>query len=360
MEKGEAGVSARLLDFLRQRLGKSALTYAAPPEEVQGGFESLIYSFVLDGAPVECEGPLVLRVFRRVADPQRAWREAVIHNTVAEHGFPAPRILIAVTTSEQLGAPFLIMPRVPGTTMLSQFEGLGRGLSPGVLVPLLISMPRILRETLSQLAETQARLHLLPGDLLLDAFEREGLKVTSITFDGKLGEIFDQTGPGPLSNLRPAVAWLIDNRPPKPDAVVICHGDFQPFNIIVKDGHVMGVIDWVNATVAEPAFDVGATIGSFLTVPVQIPLILRPIVYAMLRAAKPAYERAYRRHAPLLAARVQYYEAARCVFELVWMGARLVSGDSKTGAYQSAEGVRRLTRHLHRLTGIEVRFPFKV
>jgi len=165
MEGGETGLSQRLLDFLRQRLSRSALTYAAPPAELQGGFESLIYSFALDGAPAEFEGPLVLRVLRRLEDPQRARREAVIHNTVAEHGFPAPRVLIAVATSEELGAPFLIMQRVPGTTMLAQFEGLGRGRSSGELIRILISTPRILRDTILQLARTQARLHRLPGDL---------------------------------------------------------------------------------------------------------------------------------------------------------------------------------------------------
>jgi len=79
-----------------------------------------------------------------------------------------------------------------------------------------------------------------------------------------------------------------------------------------------------------------------------------------MRVGRRAYERAYRRLAPLPAPRVRYYEAVRCVSELVWMGARLMIGDSKTGVYQSAEGVRRLTRHLRRLTGVEVRFPFEV
>ena len=192
MEGGEVDLSARLFDFLRQRLGSSALTYAAPLVELQGGFESRVYSFALGGAPAdEFGGPLVLRVLRRVEDPERARREAVIHNTVAKHGFPAPRVLIAVTTEEELGAPFLIMPRVPGTTMLTQFEGLGRGRSSGELIRLLIKMPRIWRETISQLAETQARLHRLPGDLLLRAFEREGLDVGALTFDGKLRGMFD-------------------------------------------------------------------------------------------------------------------------------------------------------------------------
>jgi aminoglycoside phosphotransferase (APT) family kinase protein len=360
MEGGETDLSARLLDFLCQRLGNSALTYAARPIEFKGGFESRVYSFVLAGAPPAFEGPLVLRVLRRVEDPERARREAVVHNTVAEHGFPAPRVLIAVTTPEELDAPFLIMQRAPGATMLAQFEGLGRGRPSGELVRVLIGMARILRETISRLAQTQARLHRLPGDLLLRAFEREGLTVGAITFDGKLQGMFDKTGPGPLSDLRPAVAWLIDNRPSQPDALVICHGDFQPFNIMVKDGQVTGVIDWVNATVAERALDVGFTVGSFVTVPVPIPLILRQLVYASMRAGRRAYAREYRRLAPLPAPRVRYYEAARCVSELVWMGTRLVSGDAKTGVYQSAEGVQRLKRHLRRLTGVDVRFPFEV
>ncbi len=360
MEGGETDRSARLLDFLRQRLSSSGLTYAAPLVELQGGFESLIYTFTLRGAPPEFSGPLVLRVFRRLEDPQRARREALIHNTVAEHGFPAPRILIAVSGAEEIGAPFLIMPRVPGATMLAQFEGLGRGRPSAELIRVLISLPRILRRTILQLAKTQAQLHRLPGDLLLRAFEREGLNLGAITFDGRLRAMFDKTGSGPLSDLRPAVAWLIDKRPPQADSLVICHGDFQPFNVMVKDGEVTGVIDWVNAMVAEPAMDVGFTVAAFLTVPVPIPSILRQLVYASIGAGGRAYERAYRRQAPLPAERVRYYEAMRCVSELVWMGTRLASGAAKNGAYQSPEGVRRLTSHLHRITGIELRFPLKV
>jgi len=360
MEGGETDRSARLLDFLHHRLSSSELTYAAPPVELRGGFESLIYSFTLGGAPPEFEGPLVLRVFRRPDDPERARREALIHNTVAERGFPAPRILIAVTSAEEIGAPFLIMPRVPGATMLAQFEGLGRGRPSAELMRLLIGMPRILRRTILQLARTQAQLHRLAGDPLLRAFEHEGLNLGTITFDGRLRAMFDKTGSGPLSDLRPAVAWLIDKRPPQADSLVICHGDFQLFNVMVEDGEVTGVIDWVNATVAEPALDVGFTVASFLTVPVPIPSILRQLVYASTRAAGRSYERAYRRLAPLPAPRVRYYEAVRCVSELVWMGTRLISGGAKNGAYQSAEGVRRLTRHLRRLTGVEVQFPFEV
>jgi aminoglycoside phosphotransferase (APT) family kinase protein len=211
MEGSDTDLSEALLDFLSQRLGR-LVTYAVPPVELHGGFESRVYSFALDGAPPEFEGPMVLRVLRRLEDPERARREAVIHNTVAEHGFPAPRVLIAVTTSEQLGAPFLTMQKVPGTTMLTEFQGLGRGRSSSELIRLLIGMPQILRAMTSQLAETQVRLHRLPGDLLLRAFEREGLDVGAITFDGRLRMMFDKTGQDQLSDLCPAIAWLIDNR----------------------------------------------------------------------------------------------------------------------------------------------------
>lgn len=349
-----------LLNFLRERLGSSALSYTEPPVELQGGFESRVYAFTLTGAPSEFERPLVLRVLQRLEDPQRARREAVIHNTVAEHGFPAPRVLIAVSTLEELGAPFLIMQRVPGTTMLSEFQGLGLGRSSAELIRLLVRMPWILWKTTLQLAETQARLHRLPGDILLRTLEREGLDAGAVAVDTKFSRMFDTTARGPLSYVHPAVTWLIDNRPPHQDPTVICHGDFQPFNILVRDGQVTGVIDWANTTVAEPALDVGFTVGSFVTVPVSVPQGFRQLVYASMRAARLIYERSYRRLAPLSVAKVRYYEAARCVSELVWMGSRIVNGDARTGAYQSLEGVRRLTKHLRDITGVEVRFPFEV
>ena len=61
--------------------------------------------------------------------------------------------------------------------------------------------------------------------------------------------------------VRYVAAWLRGNRPaPVPLAVV--HGDFQPGNILINEGHPPVVIDWEFARVGDPREDVGYYSGS--------------------------------------------------------------------------------------------------
>ncbi len=346
----------RLLSFLRASLGARALEFQAPPTRVQGGFESLIYSFSLKGSPPEFSGPLILRLLRKLDEPDRARREALIQNTVLGLGFPAPRVLRAVTSNAELGAPFLIMEKVSGRTLAPEFEGLGIGRSRGELFRLLLGAPRMLSDAVSLMARTHAALLRLPGEELIQAFEREGLATNMITLEGRLNSLIEKTDR--LAELRPAVAWLVDHRPTQPDDRAICHGDFQPFNILVAGGKVTAVLDWGNAAVGDPTMDVGASVASFVTVPLSIPAPFKLAGYVLMRVGRRAYLKAYTRLNPIPPEKLRYYEAMRCVGELRWLADGRARGDVRLGAYQSAEGLRRLTAYLRRLTEIDVRLPF--
>ena len=58
--------------------------------------------------------------------------------------------------------------------------------------------------------------------------------------------------------------WHRERRPPEPGRRAICHGDFHPQNILSEGGVVTGVLDWPNALVAHPAYDVASTRTNFL------------------------------------------------------------------------------------------------
>lgn len=341
----DCAVADRLLSFMRASLGAPALQFEEPPTRVQGGFESLIYSFSLkDGPPPEFSGPLILRLLRKLDEPDRSRREAVIQNTVLGLGFPAARVLRTVTSAAELGAPFLIMEKVPGRTLAPEFEGLGLSRSRGELFRVLLGAPRLLSDTISLMARTQTALHRLPGEALMRAFEREGLATSMITLEGRLNSLIKKTDR--LAELRPAVSWLVEHRPTEPKNRTICHGDFQPFNILIADGKVTAVLDWVNAIVGEPAMDVGASVASFVTVPLSIPAPFKLAGYALMRVERRAYLKAYTRQNPIRPERLRYYEAMRCVGELGWLADGTARGDVRLGAFQSAEGVRRLTAYL--------------
>jgi hypothetical protein len=63
---------------------------------------------------------------------------------------------------------------------------------------------------------------------------------------------------------------------------VICHGDFQPLNILADHGRLTGVIDWAKATIADPAFDYGAVLAIFATVPIRVPAGLHRALRALM------------------------------------------------------------------------------
>ncbi len=61
--------------------------------------------------------------------------------------------------------------------------------------------------------------------------------------------------------VRYVAGWLRDNRPP-PVPLGVVHGDFQPGNILIGDGHPPVVIDWEFARIGDPREDVGYYCGS--------------------------------------------------------------------------------------------------
>ncbi len=187
------------------------------------------------------------------------WRNWVI----LRRGFLSPRRVI-----EPLGGPFLIMERMPGRPLGSEFEGLSiKGL--GQTLNLVWQVPRIRREILRLWGEAQTRLHAVPAGEFVERVERAGIPGESLTFDSEFGRQRAFVQELDLKDLRPVVDWLMTNRPQAQTAVV-CHGDFQPTNVLADNGRLTGVIDWVKATIAEPAFDYGAMIAILATVPIRV------------------------------------------------------------------------------------------
>src|SRR5208282_3519371 len=97
-------------------------------------------------------------------------------------------VLVAEARIEPLGGPFLIMERMPGRPLGSEFEGLSiKGI--GQTLDILRRLPRIRREVLRLWDEAQTRLHTLPVSDFVDRVERAGFSGENFTFDSQFASM---------------------------------------------------------------------------------------------------------------------------------------------------------------------------
>jgi aminoglycoside phosphotransferase (APT) family kinase protein len=343
---------SRLLAYLRATLGEPGVQFSEPPTPVTGGYDTRIFAFRLRAAPPAFSCPLILRLLGPHHDPTRVLREGVTQNALAGLGYPAPRVLLAITDPTPLGGAGLVMERLPGRPLLE--AGLFR-------------ISRVL-------VETQLRLHALDAEVLLRALDQEGLAASVagapaisrdlVTLDGHLAQLRDRIVGGALHGLAPAMAWLVEHRPPSPGRRVICHGDFHPQNILVAGRRVTGVIDWPNVIVADAAYDVAATRTILSLTPVELaamPGTLRWLVRVLRPVMVTRYLAAYRRCRPIDAGALAYYEALCCMRGLLRAAeSRLRRAPAFPNPLDASSFAERLAAHFSRITGVSPALPASV
>ena len=282
----EPEVAVELLRILERHTGMPGLAYAVPPVPLAGGFWAALYGFRLSHGPQDLSGDLVLRVMP--TDEDHCRREALMQAAAAGAGFPAPRIHLVGGSEAGLGRPFIIMDRAPGGTVAS---GLGGWEKTRVLV----RMPALL-------AKTMAQLHALDPGMVSGL--RDAASVATV-----LAELAERIQPLGLDGFVAALAWLYEHQPVERRRV-ICHGDLHPFNLVIVNGRASALLDWTNAVLADPAFDVAYTSQLLALWPVAVPglprRLLKPIAG---RLAASRFLAEYRRRARVEPASGQWYEA---------------------------------------------------
>jgi aminoglycoside phosphotransferase (APT) family kinase protein len=315
-----------LVAHLRAALATPELDLAEAPAGISGGFDTDVYTLCLRGAPRAFAGPLVLRVLRPHHDPARVLREQATQNAVADLGYPAPRVLLAAADSAVLGAPFLLMERLPGRPLL-ETRAVGMG---------------------AVLADMHLRLH------ALDPAPLARVLGPALTFDGYLDTLAGRIDRGALDGLAPLLEWLRAHRPVD-GALAICHGDFHPQNVLVERHGVTGVLDWANALVADPAFDVASTLNILRFVPAGLTSMARALrelarVFQPLLARR--YLARYRRRRAIDAARLAYYQPAAALRALVRAGESRQGVGGAPSALDASPYAARLLEHVRRVTGV--------
>lgn len=307
-------ISDRLLAYLRHELD-AGLDYAAPPVTLSGGFETRMFRFELAGAPGEWTGPLVLRIFPPASPSHRATWESAVQNSLAEQSYPCPPVLLAGTDTRVFGAPFLVMRYMPGETLMA----VARQRAPAML------------------GVAHAALHEIDPAPVTTALYARGIEEQWFRFEPRLTRLSAKRVDHPW--LSDALQWLADNRPPEPDRLSLCHGDFHPLNILVQGEAVSAVLDWSGFAVGDAMMDVAFT-------DIILSIAAREVLPAGdLDQLRAGYFEAYETIRPLDRERLDYYRTLRCVMALV-------EGAEGQEVWAKPHTVARLTEWIERYTDI--------
>jgi aminoglycoside phosphotransferase (APT) family kinase protein len=320
-------ISEKLITYLRDQLNTPLIDIESPLKPLQGGFETQIYYFQLKNAPGEFSKPLVLRLYPEFYGTGNATWESGIQKVLVAEGYPVAQVHLVCTDMSILGGAFFIMDFFPGKPMVTLPMEAGFQLLGSTHAALHKFDPKPLIKSLVDQGTDESMLYL--------SNRFEGLKVKARNFPW----------------LRDAVGWLLDNRPPEPENLAVCHGDFHALNILVKDGAVSGVLDWAGFIIADPAMDIATTIV-LTTIPFKhlAPTLGLDVSNVDFDVASDLYLDAYRAVKPYDEGNLSYYRVRRCVNSLI-------QGAEGQKVWQHPGIVQDLLEFIQSATGIQITIP---
>lgn len=272
-------------DVISARIAEAwpGTTLAAEPAPLTGGFWASMYRLHLEHQP-EAVPPDV--VFRIAPDAAMGAKELAVQQSVADLGFPTPRVRLTRPADQELGGAWSVMDFATGTPPLGDLSG----------VAALLRAPKLFARLPAQLAGPMVALHALDPEPVSAAVE--AMAPTVVWRVDRLLEHFEVAASAlDRPDLVAAVRVLIDLRLPEGDTV-ICHGDLHPFNLLVTAGGDITVVDWTAAIRAEPAYDVAFTAMLVGNPPLDAPGPLRAVVHRVGATLARRFIARYRTLAP--------------------------------------------------------------
>jgi aminoglycoside phosphotransferase (APT) family kinase protein len=170
-------------------------------------------------------------------------REFAVLKALEHTNVPAPRVYWMDEQGQFLGAPSVVMQRMPGACDYMVLNG---------------SQPLDLRIALAhRFLELMARIHAVDWRALglqswLGLPQDEPSVIELRHWEGEYRKA--QLEPHP--ELDYILAWL-QRRAPRAQDIVLVHGDFKPGNALVADMQITAKLDWETAHLGDPLEDLG-------------------------------------------------------------------------------------------------------
>ncbi|MCL6429753.1 MAG: phosphotransferase [Anaerolineae bacterium] len=232
-----------LLQACRRAFGGRAEMVISDLKPISDGWECEVWSFDLesreDGAP-RCDG-LALRIYPGEGGPAKAAREFAAMRQLYRQGYPVPQVFCL--DRDDAGRPIVIMERIEGR-LLGQV--------------IATSLQEEQERLLGRFCRLFVDLHSLDWRPFVsdpDSFRPEGCVSRWLE---EARAFIDRFG---ATEAVPVLDWLCTQaanvRSVRP---AVTHLDFHPWNILLRSDGAAFVIDWTQAGVTDPRFDLAWTL----------------------------------------------------------------------------------------------------
>lgn len=170
-------------------------------------------------------------------------REFAVLKALADTDVPAPKVLWMDQQGRWLGAPSVVMERMPGTCDYMVLNGAGT-------LEARLALARAFIELMARIHAVDWRALGLADSLGAPVGE------PSVHELGHWEAEYRKVQLEPHPEMDYVLAWL-KRRAPAAEAIVLVHGDFKPGNALVGDGRITAKLDWETAHLGDPLEDLG-------------------------------------------------------------------------------------------------------
>lgn len=238
--------TARLAAWIEEHLPGTAGEVRV--SQFPGGHSNLTYLVEAGGRELVLRRPPFGAKIATAHDMSREYR---ILSRLADVYPKAPRARLFCDDESVVGAPFYLMDRVRGVILRKQTAPDGVELSPE-------TMRAVSEALVDGLAELHSVDYAAAG--LGELGHPEGYvrrQVEGWTKRYQAARTDDVPG------VEQAARWLADHMPEERDAALV-HNDFKYDNLVLDPddlSHIVAVLDWEMATIADPLMDLGTSLG---------------------------------------------------------------------------------------------------
>ena len=211
-------------------------------ERVSDGYSNISWRLELEGAPVSA-ALLRQQPEHGIFEPYDLVREARVLEALADTAVPVPRVLGWDAEGSTLGAPIVLLEWIDAPHLgAAPPEDAAGGF--GAFVEMLVEIHHV-----DWKAAGLAFLGVPASPADAFAAEVEAVAQRMPGF-GNAGESVLQEALVALRAVRVEGGRL-----------ALCHGDANVFNYLVRDGRIVGVVDWEQARIGDPRSDLGQLIA---------------------------------------------------------------------------------------------------